>query len=234
MDAHKPKIKLSNRVNIYDKLEIFKMNFESDYYVHRTEIDFYRYLMILRDFYKKFISEQKPITVTMNLKVDAKKKIGGEVFKIENNNLAVSVDPNNEIYKKNFQQSEILKFIEIEIAKENERLKMPKILISPLIEPENDFSENADKVKIIILERLGIIDFIKNKQQKPDTIAHTAEILSSITGISSKSIYTYLRPMLMQNKDDTDPNSPYKNPDNLLDANKTIHKFKLKNNDANL
>ena len=99
--------------------------------------------------------------------------------------------------------------------------------------PENDFSNNEDKEKLIILEKLKIIDYIKSIQTKPETISHTAEILSAITGINSTTLYTYLRPMLNANRDDADKNSPYKNSDNVLNANKTIQKLKIKNTDAN-
>ena len=97
--------------------------------------------------------------------------------------------------------------------------------------PEYDFSDNEDKVKLIILEKLGVIDYIKSIQQKPEVISHTAEILSSFTGIKSNSLYSYLRPMISPLRDDSDKNSPYKNADNLLKANRQIHDLKI--NDAN-
>ena len=97
--------------------------------------------------------------------------------------------------------------------------------------PVNDFSENDDKIKLIILEKLGVIDYIKSIQQKPEVISHTAEILSSFTGIKSNSLYSYLRPMISPQRDDSDKNSPYKNADNLLKANRQIHDLKI--NDAN-
>lgn len=103
----------------------------------------------------------------------------------------------------------------------------------PLTPPELDFSNNSDKEKLIILEKLGIINYIKTIQTKPETILHTSEILSAITGIESKTLNTYLYPMLRPRPDNTDPNSPYKNPDNLLNAEKAIHKLKIKNIDAN-
>ena len=93
--------------------------------------------------------------------------------------------------------------------------------------PEHDFSDNEDKVKLIILEKLGVIDYIKSIQQKPETISHTAEILSTFTGIKSGSLYTYLRPMICPVRDDKDKNSPYNNADNLLKANRQILKLKI-------
>lgn len=93
--------------------------------------------------------------------------------------------------------------------------------------PEYDFSDNEDKVKLIILEKLGVIDYIKSIQQKPATISHTAEILSTFTGIKSKSLYTYLRPMICPVRDDNDKNSPYYNAENLPKANRQILKLKI-------
>ncbi len=93
--------------------------------------------------------------------------------------------------------------------------------------PEYDFSDNEDKVKLIILEKLGVIDYIKSIQQKPETISHTAEILSTFTGIKSESLYTYLRPMICNVRDDKDKNSPYSNADNLPKANRQILKLKI-------
>lgn len=93
---------------------------------------------------------------------------------------------------------------------------------------EQDFSNNENKEKVILLEKMGIIDFIKEKQSNPNNIKQTAEILSSFTGIKSATLYSYLRPMLSPHRDDKDKNSPYKNPENLQRANKTLHKLPIK------
>lgn len=93
---------------------------------------------------------------------------------------------------------------------------------------EQDFSNNENKEKVILLEKIGIIDFIKEKQSNPNNIKQTAEILSSFTGIKSATLYSYLRPILSPHRDDTDKNSPYKNPENIQRANKTLHKLPIK------
>lgn len=97
---------------------------------------------------------------------------------------------------------------------------------------ENDFSDNEPKERLIILEKLKIIDFIKSIQTSPEKISQTAEILSAITGIKSSTLYTYLRPMISPNADYNDKNNPYKNNENVLNANKIIQKFKIKNTNA--
>lgn len=128
-----------------------------------------------------------------------------------------------------FSIKRIYKFLEKKINDKTEPVES-KISIQT---PENDFSDSEPKEKLIILEKLKIIDYIKSIQTKPETISHTAEILSAITGINSTTLYTYLRPMLNANRDDADKNSPYKNNENILNANKTIQKLKIKNTDAN-
>ncbi|MDV3739518.1 hypothetical protein CMU17_02410 [Elizabethkingia anophelis] len=120
-----------------------------------------------------------------------------------------------------------------EIDKRINNFNNKKLSIQPDIENiEDDFSNNEDKVKLIILEKLGILKYIKSIQIKPEVTQHTAEILSAITGIKSSTLYTYLRPILNAYRDDTDKNSPYKNNENVISANKTIQKLKIKNIDA--
>lgn len=113
---------------------------------------------------------------------------------------------------------------EIEKEKYHESLSSNKV--TDIV--EQDFSNNESKEKVILLEKIGIIDFIKEKQSNPNNIKQTAEILSSFTGIKSATLYSYLRPMLSPHRDDTDKNSPYKNPENLQRANKTLHKLPIK------
>jgi hypothetical protein len=135
------------------------------------------------------------------------------------------------------QKQEILRIIDNEIRDEKEKQNLLRLQSNqpqqPITAPELDISDNSPKERIIILEKLGIINHIKNIQKDPNTISHTSEILSAITGIKSKTLNTYLHPMLQPNRDDTDKNSPYYNPDNLLNANKTLQNLKIKNTDAN-
>lgn len=136
------------------------------------------------------------------------------------------------------QKEEVLRIINNEIQTEKEKLNLlrfqPQQPTATAMEtPELDFSDNSDKVKLIMLEKLGIIDYIKTIQTKPDTISHTSEILSAITGIESKTLNSYLYPMLRPYRDDDDKNSPYKNPENLLKAETELIKLKIKNTDDN-
>lgn len=131
---------------------------------------------------------------------------------------------------------QILDFIDEKIT--NEKFNLIRFQNTPppleTVEvPELDFSDNSDKVKLIMLEKLGIIEYIKTIQTKPNTISHTSEILSAITGIETKTLNTYLYPMLRPYRDDEDKNSPYKNPENLEKAERELIKLKIKNIDAN-
>ena len=133
------------------------------------------------------------------------------------------------IEKSNISLIDVIKEIHKKISEFNTNTNHTQKIENEI--PEYDFSDNEDKVKLIILEKLGVIDYIKSIQQKPEVISHTAEILSSFTGIKSNSLYSYLRPMISPQRDDSDKNSPYKNADNLLKANRQIHDLKI--NDAN-
>lgn len=229
MDTQKPTIKLSNKVTIYDQLDDFKGNFESDYYKHSSEVDFYNYLQLLKILYKKFVENQKPIKVRLGINVDAKEKSSGQIFKIDSDNVNVTVIPVDPIYKMIFQQSEILKFIEIEIAKENEKLKFPKIGFTRPLDvseiPELDFSDTLPLERMILLEKLGVIKYIQSLQSDPLNQSHTALILSSICGIPQGTIKKNIGVMLGTNKNDDDKNSPYKNTKNSELANRKFQKF---------
>lgn len=116
--------------------------------------------------------------------------------------------------------------------------EVAKIIITEketkIVQPsELDFSDNSDKVKLIMLEKLGVIDYIKTIQTKPETISHTSEILSAITGIPTKTLNTYLFPMIRLHRNDEDKNSPYKNPENPQKAERELIKLKIKNINAN-
>lgn len=147
------------------------------------------------------------------------------------NNLMVQ----GEMRMKLIRFESIVKFLNKEISNEKNillRFQQPATP-EPFETPELDFSDNSDKVKLIMLEKLGIIEYIKTIQTKPNTISHTSEILSAITGIETKTLNTYLYPMLRPYRDDDDKNSPYKNPENLEKAERELIKLKIKNTNAN-
>ncbi|MDP9961272.1 hypothetical protein [Chryseobacterium lathyri] len=137
-------------------------------------------------------------------------------------NFTELLDENRMILK---EITEIKLFLREEIIKESEKQNIETELIRL---PESDFSDNEDKVKLIILEKLGIINYIKSIQIRPDTITHTAEILASFTGIKSRTLYSYLRPMISSVRDNSDKNSPYNILENEVKADKQLTSFKTK------
>lgn len=93
--------------------------------------------------------------------------------------------------------------------------------------PENDYSDTVPLEKMILLEKLGIIKYVQSLQNDGLNEKQTAEILSSFTGITSGTIAKNLGVMLGAKKNDTDKNSPYKNPKNLQLANNKVNKFNI-------
>lgn len=92
---------------------------------------------------------------------------------------------------------------------------------------ENDFSDTLPLERLILAEKYGVINLIKSLQTDPHNTNHTAEILSSITGIKSSTIAKNLGVMLGKAKNDFDKNSPYKNPKNLQAANNKLNRLKI-------
>lgn len=129
------------------------------------------------------------------------------------------------------QNNLIDEFLKMEIEKEKIKVSMMRpgwSELPDLTAPEYDFFDTSAKERIILAEKLGIIDYIKTIQMKPHVISHTSEILSALTGINSKTLNTYLNPILQPVRDDDHKDSPYKNPTNSLNAEKVIRKLKIK------
>ncbi|MEY8761668.1 hypothetical protein [Chryseobacterium tongliaoense] len=207
-------------LKIYKNIHGFKFNYLTDYDKIKNEQTFLNYLTDRVEAYKEVsrIESDKELA-NCNAKVirQLKPEEAADYYlgiKAKHNKIVEFIEGLIEIEKAN-----VLLY-----NRSNVGINLPNNNI-----PEQDFSNNADKEKLIILEKLGVIDYIKSIQTKPETIQHTAEILSAIIGIKSTTLYTYLRPILNANRDDTDNNSPYKNPENLLNANKIIQKLKIKN-----
>lgn len=99
-------------------------------------------------------------------------------------------------------------------------------ITTPQDAPENDYSETRPLERMIILEKLGIIKYIQSLQNDNLNEKHTAEILSSFTGIISGTIAKNLG-VMGDKKNDDDKNSPYKNPKNLNLAHNKLDKFNI-------
>lgn len=120
-----------------------------------------------------------------------------------------------------YSLTRILKYINEEIYSKKSTNNVPES--APL---ENDFSDSKPLERMIILEKLGIIKYIQSLQNDKDNEKHTAEILSSFTGIVSGTIAKNLGVMGLK-ENNKDKNSPYKNPKNLNLANNKLDKFNI-------
>ena len=96
--------------------------------------------------------------------------------------------------------------------------------------PEIDFSgkdELKPKQKLIILNELGVIDFLNEKLKYKDNATHLAEILNTILGVNTETLKGYVN--LLIRKDNTQSNSPYNSKKTVSDTMQIYNKFKLKN-----
>ena len=75
---------------------------------------------------------------------------------------------------------------------------------------------------IIILDQLGVLETIKKHQNNESNITETAKIVSMIKNINQR-VLSYLLPILRPIPDNSDKNSPYKNPENLTNAKKLLN-----------
>lgn len=98
----------------------------------------------------------------------------------------------------------------------------------------DDYSDIALKQKLIILHKLGVIDFIKTIQIQPDNRTHTANILASILGEKGETIKSYLNPMLTEDINNTSNNNPYYRKENEEEAKRIIKILKIKSDKVNL
>ncbi|WP_179344224.1 hypothetical protein [Winogradskyella ursingii] len=73
--------------------------------------------------------------------------------------------------------------------KENDKEK--SIETKPLI----DLSESKGTEKIIMLQQLGVLDFLKSKQPFIQSTNKLAEAISGFTGINSGTVQSYINPM---------------------------------------
>lgn len=123
----------------------------------------------------------------------------------------------------------IAKFLDDEILKAELQTKNKSNIGEHVLNqeaPQNDYSDTAPLQRMIILEKLGIIKYIKSLQKDGLNEKHTAEILSSFTGIISGTIAKNLG-VMGDKQNNEDKNSPYKNPKNFNLAQNKLDKFNI-------
>jgi hypothetical protein len=94
----------------------------------------------------------------------------------------------------------------------------------PKEEPENenvniDLSDNKGTEKIIMLNELGLLDFLREKQPFNVSINSLASAISGFTGIKQKTVQSYINPIF--SKEVNQKNNP-------LNSEKTVSKINQK------
>jgi hypothetical protein len=111
---------------------------------------------------------------------------------------------NNFSYYLNFEESDEMDLYAYD--EENHNLQQSDELI--------DLSNNSVVGKIIYLEKLGVIDYLRNKRPFNTSVNSIATVLSAITGAKATTIQPLLNPLL--NKDVYNKNNP-------LNSKKNVH-----------
>ena len=91
----------------------------------------------------------------------------------------------------------------------------------------DDHTSLSIKQKLIVLQQLGIIDYIKSIQTTSENITHTSQIIAYIIEGKEKTIKSYLNPMLTEAEGNFSNNNPYNVPQNKIEANKALSKMKI-------
>jgi|SRR5690554_1239821 len=92
---------------------------------------------------------------------------------------------------------------------------LPKQNLKENIERENllDFSDNKATEKIIFLKKLGVLDFLRDKDLFRASTNKLAEYLSAVTGEKSTTLQSYLNPIVSANI--SQKNNPLSNSKNV-------------------
>lgn len=140
------------------------------------------------------------------------------------------IDDAKEEFKKNID--EILSYLYVLL--ENEKINVFKNLKPTSPEtfemPENDYSgknELKPKEKLIILDKLGVVEFLTDKLNVSDNATHLAEILGAITGIDNQkgTLTGYCNYLIRP--DHGNKNSPYFSETTVKKANQIYNTFNI-------
>lgn len=80
-------------------------------------------------------------------------------------------------------------------------IEQKKLVTNEIEIPLIDLSDSSAKEKIIFLEKLGVIDFLRNKQPFNTSTNILANVLSAITGEKSGTLQPYVSAMISKNFD---------------------------------
>lgn len=102
-------------------------------------------------------------------------------------------------------------------------------LIEQPLEPKKedvliDYSDSTPKQKLIALNELGIIKFLRDTEPFNENISKMSEALSLITGIKADNLRSSITPMMQENN--IQRNNPYNNKNNVSEVVKKLIEIK--------
>lgn len=100
-------------------------------------------------------------------------------------------------------------------------------------EPIDDYSRENNqkpKIKLILLDKLGVIDAIAASLIDEGNVTHLAQVISAITGEEAKTLRTYIN--ALRSYTNAEHNSPYNSEKTVQEAERLWDKLKLKNKDT--
>ena len=147
----------------------------------------------------------------LNLKSNIEKKINTYFETVP-----FTKTPLGTIYDKIIVEISFLKRLEFLINERKRLLKIEDVLI--------DYSDSAAKQKLIALNELGIIKFLKDIEPFNENISKMSEALSLITGIKADNLRSSITPMIQENN--IQRNNPYNNKNNVSEVVKKLIEIK--------
>lgn len=151
-----------------------------------------------------FLENQKKLLKSMFVEEDQKKNF--VLNEIENKKNSIKVYKQDLINRPNFHaelNKNAIAILESYIDLLNIKLQQPQ-------QPQPEVLDLSDTMaidKILYLQKLGVIDFLRLKQPFSTSVNSLATILSAITGEKTGTLQPMLNPMLSKKVDDT--NNPF-------------------------
>lgn len=127
---------------------------------------------------------------------------------------------------------DIPNFISEEINRIKTKAEKPAAEIESA-EPIDDYSRENNqkpKIKLILLDKLGVIDAIAASLIDEGNVTHLAQVISAITGEEAKTLRTYIN--ALRSYTNAEHNSPYNSEKTVQEAERLWDKLKLKNKDT--
>lgn len=188
-------------------------------YEDNSELDFW---MIQLDDYKTYLQHVTLLEYGGNIELPEYILRGYSMIKEIENKIYKKDETDQRIYDyemidklyRSFKK--VIQFIDSRIDKiKNENLIIP----TKEIAEEIDLSDSSKTEKIIMLYKLGILDFLKTKSPFNSSTNSLASAISGITGINITTVQSYINPI-------DNPSVDQKN--NPLTSRKTLEKIEAK------